>query len=69
MERTNRDLSSNNGNLKPSWGPMPMLAAVSPYAVGQYPHQIVAADFNEDGKLDLATANLSDGTVSILLQQ
>lgn len=44
-------------------------AAGSPYAVGQYPYQITAADFNGDGKLDLATANLSDGTVSILLQQ
>ncbi len=44
-------------------------AAGSPYAVGQYPYQITAADFNGDGKLDLATSNLSDGTVSILLQQ
>jgi hypothetical protein len=44
-------------------------ASGSPYAVGQYPYQIAAADFNGDGKLDLATANLSDGTVSILLQQ
>ena len=44
-------------------------AAGSPYAVGQYAYQISAADFNGDGKLDLATANLSDGTVSILLQQ
>ena len=44
-------------------------AAGSPYAVEQYPYQIAVADFNGDGKLDLATANLSDGTVSILLQQ
>ncbi len=44
-------------------------AAGSPYAVGQYPYQITVADFNGDGKLDLATANLGDGTVSILLQQ
>jgi hypothetical protein len=44
-------------------------AAGSPYAVGQYPYQIAAADFNGDGKLDLATTNLSDGTVTILLQQ
>jgi hypothetical protein len=44
-------------------------AAGSPYTVGQYPYQIAVADFNGDGKLDLATANLGDGTVSILLQQ
>jgi len=44
-------------------------ASGSPYPVGKGPYQIVAADFNGDGKLDLATANLSDGTVSILLQQ
>jgi FG-GAP-like repeat/Putative Ig domain len=44
-------------------------AAGSPYSVGAYPYQIAAADFNGDGKLDLATANLADGTVSILLQQ
>jgi hypothetical protein len=41
----------------------------SPYAVGRGPYQIVAADFNGDGKLDLAVVNLTDGTVSILLQQ
>ncbi|MGA7635094.1 MAG: FG-GAP-like repeat-containing protein [Terriglobales bacterium] len=44
-------------------------ASGSPYAVGQYPYQITAADFNGDGKLDLATTNLSDYTVSILLQR
>ena len=41
----------------------------SPYSVGAFPFQIAAADFNGDGKLDLATANLSAGTVSVLLQQ
>jgi hypothetical protein len=44
-------------------------ASGSPYPVGKGPYQIVAADFNGDGKLDLAVANLTDGTVSILLQQ
>ncbi len=44
-------------------------ASGSPYAVGNGPSAIVAADFNRDGKLDLAVANSTDETVSILLQQ
>ncbi len=36
------------------------------YPVGGHPHAIVAADFNGDGTLDLATANWLDGTVSVL---
>lgn len=44
-------------------------ASGSPYVVGRGPYQITAADFNGDGKLDLAVANLTDGTISILLQQ
>jgi hypothetical protein len=44
-------------------------AGGSPYPVGSFPTSIAAADFNGDGKLDLAVANSSDGTVSILIQQ
>jgi FG-GAP-like repeat/Putative Ig domain len=44
-------------------------ASGSPYAVGLGAFQIAAADFNGDGKLDLAVANGMAGTVSILLQQ
>lgn len=44
-------------------------ASGSPYAVGHGPIALAAADFSGDGKLDLAVANLTDGTISILLQQ
>jgi len=37
------------------------------FPTGSGPAQIVVADFNRDGKLDAATANFNDGTVSILL--
>jgi hypothetical protein len=36
------------------------------YATGNKPYGVVAADFNNDGKLDLAIANRTDNTVSIL---
>jgi hypothetical protein len=44
-------------------------ASGSPYPVGRGPSALAAADFNGDGKLDLAVANSLDGTVSVLLQQ
>lgn len=44
-------------------------AVGSPYTVGKGPFGMATADFNGDGKLDLAVVNLTDGTVSILLQQ
>ena len=54
-------LGNGDGTFTPASG--------SPYAVVHGPFAIAAADFNGDGKLDLAIANLTDGTVSILLQQ
>jgi hypothetical protein len=36
------------------------------YATGNKPYGVVAADFNNDGRLDLAIANRTDNTVSIL---
>lgn len=39
----------------------------SPSPVGKTPIAIVVADFNGDGKLDIATANWNDNTVTILL--
>jgi hypothetical protein len=40
---------------------------VATYDAGDYPNSIVAADFNNDGTLDLATANYSSSNVSVLL--
>ncbi len=37
------------------------------YPVGPYPQAVVTADFNGDGRADLAAANSGDGTVSLLL--
>ncbi len=37
------------------------------YAVGDTPYAITVGDFNGDGKLDIATTNYNDGTVSVLL--
>lgn len=37
------------------------------YPVGTDPQEVVTADFNNDGKLDLATANAGSNTLSVLL--
>jgi VCBS repeat protein/Calx-beta domain-containing protein/FG-GAP repeat protein/putative extracellular protein len=37
------------------------------YPVGAGPQEAIAADFNNDGRLDLATASNSDSSVSVLL--
>ncbi len=43
------------------------LTPAGSYPVGTGPQAIVAADFNNDGRLDLATANFNGHTVSVLL--
>jgi hypothetical protein len=40
----------------------------SPFAVGAGPSEAAVADFNADGRPDLAVANYSDGSVTILLR-
>src|SRR5438067_558907 len=42
-------------------------SAPAGYAAGANPVAVVTADFNHDGRLDLATANAVDNTVSVLL--
>jgi len=42
-------------------------ATGSPFAVGANPSSIAAGDFNNDGKLDIVTANFGDNTVTELL--
>jgi hypothetical protein len=37
------------------------------YPVGTYPQAVATADFNNDGNLDLVTANAGNNTVSVLL--
>ncbi|MEI7609622.1 MAG: DUF4347 domain-containing protein, partial [Rhodospirillaceae bacterium] len=37
------------------------------YITGQFPNQVAVGDFDSDGKPDLVTANMTDGTISLLL--
>jgi hypothetical protein len=45
---------------------MAFVPAVS-YPVGPYPDAVIATDFNNDGRLDLVTANNGSSNVSVLL--
>ena len=42
-------------------------AAPVPYQVGNSPGSLISADFNSDGIIDLAAANLTDGSISVLI--
>jgi serine/threonine protein kinase len=63
---------SETGSARPSktQGVPPMLSNFAPqvtYAVGVRPYAVAVADFNGDGKQDLAVSNLSSDSVSVLL--
>jgi hypothetical protein len=52
-------LGNGDGTFQPDTGP--------PVLVGNRPGGVAVADFDGDGKPDLATANLQDSTVTIVL--
>jgi hypothetical protein len=54
-------------NTTPAGSGSPSFAARETFAVGTGPGAVVVADFNNDGRPDIATANFSDNTVSVLL--
>jgi hypothetical protein len=45
----------------------PSFAGATTFAVGTFAESVVVSDFNNDGKLDLVTANLNSSNVSVLL--
>jgi hypothetical protein len=52
-------LGNGDGSFTPATG--------SPVATGSHPGGLAVGDFNGDGKLDVAAANFTEGTVTILL--
>ena len=45
----------------------PSFTAQQTFTTGSFPYSVAVADVNGDGRPDLATANVNDGTVSVLL--
>ncbi|HSE63453.1 MAG TPA: VCBS repeat-containing protein [Thermoanaerobaculia bacterium] len=52
-------LGDDRGGFRPARG--------SPFAVGRAPYPLAVADFNADGKADVATPDVQGGTVTLLL--
>jgi hypothetical protein len=56
-------------NATPAGAGTPAFAGQQTFAVGGLPSSVTVGDFNGDGRPDLATANASANTVSVLLNQ
>jgi hypothetical protein len=54
-------------NTTPPGSPTPSFAPAANFSTGNDPTSVAVGDFNGDGKPDLAVANFSDNTVSVLL--
>ena len=70
--RTGRRTNHRHAVRRPSFEPLEdrHLLSFSPavsYPVGASPQSVVTADFNKDGRLDLAVVNSSSNSVSVLL--
>lgn len=50
----------------PAHADTPLYRAAVHYSVGSQPRSVVTADVDGDGKLDVVSANVGDGTVSVL---
>src|SRR5262245_51615412 len=46
---------------------LPSFSPATSFPAGPNPRDVVTADFNNDGRLDLATANVDSNSVSVLL--
>ena len=60
--------ASRDASAQPRSPGRPRHAQLQPghFPVGPNPQAVVTADFNNDGRLDLATANTGGNTVSVL---
>ena len=64
--------SSNNVTLLPGnglggFGTAITIAGSGQNAIGTSPIQVVAGDFNNDGKMDFATANYTSGNITVCI--
>src|SRR5262245_43070273 len=71
-QRMGRRVNHEYATRRPRSDPLDARCLLSPtaavnYPVGIAPQAVVAGDFNNDGRLDVATANYSGDSVSLLL--